>query len=261
MSALGDVLKVVGIPALNIKSSPGGLGTSLTRSPNLTPLVGLQNKLNGALGKLGSKIPFGGNIRFSATKLGTFNTPTSQGKYSKEAGKSYEGNILNPYSGGQFIRPTLFKTIIGLPVKIAVAHDAQVVSYSCQNCTLPGRRFSTGDARRGTPIMQKIPYDVLYPEVNMMFQVTKGMKERALFDAWQDIIYNPITNVFGYPDDYMVDVYIIQLDATTNEVRKYTLHEAFPVAVGEIQLAWDAFDQIETFTTSWVYKSWSAETL
>jgi len=263
---LGDVISAVGNPAIGGKTALGSLGSlsgGLSSKASLTPLVGLQNRLNGALGKLGSKLPFdiGGNLRFSATRLGTFNKPKQPGTYSNAAGKGIEGNAISPYSGGQFMRPTLFKTIIGLPNKLPSIHDAQIISYACQSCTLPGRRFSTGDTRRGTPIMQKIPYDVLYPEVNMTFQVTKGMKERALFDAWQQLIYNPETNVFGYPDDYMVEVYIIQLDANTNEVRMYTLHEAYPVAVGEIQLAWDAFDQIETFSTSFNFKSWSAVTL
>jgi len=265
--ALGDVISAIGKnPILSGAKSFGALGDvsgSLASAASLTPLVGLQNKLNGALGKVANKLPFdvGGNLRYSATKLGTFNKPSEAGKYSKVAGKGLEGNAINPYSGGQFLRPTLFKTIIGLPNKLSNAHDAQIISYACQNCTLPGRRFSTADARRGTPIMQKIPYDVLYPEVNMTFQVTKGMKERALFDDWQNIIYNEKTNVFGYPDDYMVEAYIVQLDAKTDEVRMYTLREAFPISVGEIQLAWDAFDQIETFTVSFMYKSWDAVTL
>jgi len=278
MSILGDVLKNVSkpnldttsnatsiIPPATTKSVSGGvggglLGGTLSVPQNITASLGLQGKLNGVLGEINKNLPINLNIRLSGPdgKMGTFIKPSPQGKYSKEAGKEYGGNTYNPFAEGQYLRPTKFKTIINIPQKISAAHDAEMVSYSVQNCTIPGRRFATADTRRGTTLMHKMPYDVMYPEVTMTFQVTKHMKERQIFDMWQDIIYNPNNNVFGYFDDYKADVKIIQLDNATDEVRIYTLYDAYPIAVSDVQLAWDAFDQIETFTCSFVYKKWDA---
>ena len=79
----------------------------------------------------------------------------------------------------------------------------------------------------------------------------------------------PNLGASGGDGSYSVDIDVLQLEraaetAETNQatdnniIRQYKLRYAFPTSVSQIDLAYDANDQIEEFTVEFQYAWWNA---
>lgn len=77
---------------------------------------------------------------------------------------------------------------------------------------------------------------------------------RDAIESWSNQIngYNSNTGTH-IPDDYMSDVYVYQLDGMGNRVKEYRLTLAWPSAIGPIELAQDANNQIEQFSVTFEF--------
>ena len=60
---------------------------------------------------------------------------------------------------------------------------------------------------------------------------------------------------------YTADLKVKQLerDETSSIIREYTIYGAFPTSVSQIDLAYDANDQIEDFTVEFQLQYWKVE--
>lgn len=56
------------------------------------------------------------------------------------------------------------------------------------------------------------------------------------------------------PADYQVNLQVTQLDRNNNPLKIYTLHSAFPVDIGDIQVDFGQNDTIETYTVQFEYQ-------
>ena len=69
---------------------------------------------------------------------------------------------------------------------------------------------------------------------------------RNAFESWVNTMANSdTTHGAMYTSLYQVDMQVHQLDRNDQIVKEYTFHDAFPLQVGQIQLDWDANNQIE----------------
>lgn len=85
---------------------------------------------------------------------------------------------------------------------------------------------------------------------------------RDAFEAWvNEISRAESTNGVLAPSSYQVDLEVYQLDRNDVQLKKYIFRDAFPTTVGDIQLSWDANNQIQEYPVTFVYNFWEAETL
>jgi hypothetical protein len=59
------------------------------------------------------------------------------------------------------------------------------------------------------------------------------------------------------PRDYQTNLYVTQLDRNNMPLKSYTLHSAFPVDMGDIQLNYGDNDTIETYTVTFQYQHYT----
>lgn len=84
---------------------------------------------------------------------------------------------------------------------------------------------------------------------------------RNAFESWVDTMANSdTTHGAMYTQIYQVDMQVQQLDRNDRIVKEYTFHDAFPLTVGQIQLDWDASNQIEIFPVTFQYNYFTSET-
>jgi hypothetical protein len=62
------------------------------------------------------------------------------------------------------------------------------------------------------------------------------------------------------PTDYQADLKVDQLDKDETVLKTYNFVAAFPTSVSPIELAYDANDQLEEFTTEFTYQYWTSNT-
>lgn len=67
--------------------------------------------------------------------------------------------------------------------------------------------------------------------------------------------FNNISDNSGelQPKNYQTDISFVQLDRNGNELKEWILRDAMPTNVGGIELDWEANNQVEIFTCTFVY--------
>lgn len=80
---------------------------------------------------------------------------------------------------------------------------------------------------------------------------------RDAFENWvNEISRAESTNGVLLPSAYQVDMEVYQLDRNDKQLKKYIFRDAFPTNVSDIQLSWDANNQIQEYSVTFVYNFW-----
>ena len=163
--------------------------------------------------------------------------------------------VLNKNKG--VARACHYEVIIKAPTAIAAANadNLNALSVLCENVQLPGRSFAT------TPQMiygvsRKMPYGVLYDDLNMTFICTDSMKERIFFETWQSAISSPTNNYFRYYNDYIGEFHIIKLDKSNSTAHFVVCEEAWPMTIQPQELSYSDTDSYLKLGVSFAYRRW-----
>jgi len=117
--------------------------------------------------------------------------------------------------GGGFANPSLY--YVSLPTWNTSSTQKQQIEFLTKSISLPSRSFQSVDRIVGQDFLS-VPYTYSNPSISMTFRVLNDHLTRQYIENWQQFIirdYNPnVENNFsvGYPDDYLRDIRIFQLD-------------------------------------------------
>jgi|TARA_R110002167_G_scaffold94321_1_gene252076 hypothetical protein len=215
------------------------------------------------------------------------------------AGKSAVGSALNLVSGltgsgadggqskfsinninsaigamGGLARSPLFLTTINPPPALAGANIGPQ-ALLCSSANLPGKQVTTHDHRRlGYGTVDRRVMGSVMPDVSMTFFVGNNGEPLTFFNSWSDNIMNTdagpgaegrsSSNVptFGirFRNEYITTIDIAWYDSTSNEVIKYTLHECFPMQIGDVSLAWADNDAFASVAVNFTYRYYTLST-
>jgi len=80
---------------------------------------------------------------------------------------------------------------------------------------------------------------------------------RSAFENWVNAISKAdSTNGIMQPSIYQAQLEVHQLDRSDQTMQRYRFHDAYPINVSEIQLAWEANNQIQEFNVTFAYNYW-----
>lgn len=144
-------------------------------------------------------------------------------------------------------RPNQFRVDLQFPDYVSGgANAAQLGRFHCKATSLPSSTVSP------------VPIYFLGRQVNVAgereFQpwtitiYNENFRVRDAFEQWSNG-FNNITNNTGIlsPTQYQRDMTCVQLDRNGLEIKKYVMIDCFPIQVGEIQLDFEANNQVEMF--------------
>lgn len=134
----------------------------------------------------------------------------------------------------------------------------QNILLLCDTVSLPGASINTSQNRIFGET-REIPTEMVYAPIQMTFLVDIDMNVKKLFDNW--IIHgvqNGNTRSFNYYNDYVADMDIFVQDVADGNRYVVYLYEAYPKAIGPIQLDYSAKD-IMKVTVDMQYKFWRSE--
>lgn len=177
-------------------------------------------------------------------------------------------------ANGGLTRASKFLVTITVPaISMDMAADLQ---FYCDSAQLPGIAMQTDEIRvAGYGNLEKRPYASIFQDVPCTFMNDTDGRVLKFFHKWVQLVYNfndsssmdaetaagiP-TNTFAYPKDYYGTVSIAHYDEKANEVITYTLYEAYPISVGDVQVDWSQSDTLLKIPVTFTYKWWAAETL
>jgi len=80
---------------------------------------------------------------------------------------------------------------------------------------------------------------------------------RNSMEAWSNAINSHVSNTRALPQQYKSDAIITQYGKDGSTLRIYNFEGIFPVDIEQIQMAWQATDEIQEFSVTFEYDLWT----
>jgi hypothetical protein len=127
--------------------------------------------------------------------------------------------------------------------------------------SLPPVNISTKSFKIFGPSYQR-PFGAEYggEGISFTFHVDRDMKVKTFFDDWAALVVDPVTGTVGWQEDYVIDLYIRQLDEQENVTYEVKLLEAFPRSVNLLELNNSAQNQTHRLNVLFGYRTWESLT-
>jgi hypothetical protein len=134
----------------------------------------------------------------------------------------------------------------------------------CEATELPGRTIATSDDTTSYGPNLKFAYDHTYSDHNLQIIASDDMYERRVFEVWMDNVVNG-PDMYGsrtsrsglvrYYDDYAAgEVRIHQMNEQGVTLAKYTLMNAYPIALSPMNLTWEEQNTYQRFSVTMTYR-------
>jgi hypothetical protein len=148
-------------------------------------------------------------------------------------------------------RPNLFNVTITPPTGIQIANH----TILCKGAAVPGLTLGVIEVPyRGRRI--KLPGDRTFAEWTATFIADQSLNLRAGFETWMATISSNdfgSTNLRTSTNEYRQNIVVDHLKDDGAVSKSYTLKEAFPTDISQIDLSYDTTDTIEEFTVTFQY--------
>ena len=168
--------------------------------------------------------------------------------------------MVSSFSGGGYAQPNRYIVEIFPPKKHPNLSSWKAdIFLRCESIILPGRNLSTTpDSNIHGPLRTVVNNANFADSINMVFQVSNDLRERVLFEKWQELAFNKVSWNVGYYNDYIGSVEIYLLDK--KNIKKYglKLHECFPVTIGPTELSYASKSEIVTIPISMNFRYWTS---
>ena len=176
-------------------------------------------------------------------------------------------------ASGGFTKSSKFFVEVYPPRSLAVNPN---LFFLCEAASLPGVGLATDEIRMaGYGNVEKRPYAPVFTDINLMFFNDANSKVLTFFHKWMQSVYNFNASMnpsgttrsgqpqmtLNYPNEYRGIVDITHFDDSGEQVVKYSLQDAYPIAISDVNVDWNNTDQLVRIPITFGYTYWSSETL
>jgi hypothetical protein len=91
-----------------------------------------------------------------------------------------------------------------------------------------------------------------FSDWTVTFRLDAAARLRKDFNRWMRFIHDPVTNIHGIPNFYMIDQEVWHLNTQGFVINRLKLVNAFPTSVGELSLDYSATEPA-TFDVTFRY--------
>jgi hypothetical protein len=157
-------------------------------------------------------------------------------------------------------RPNLFFVQLGFPASLGITSPGsdEDVSFMVKMASLPGSTVANIEVPfRGRKLM--VAGDRTFDPWSVTIINDNDFKIRNSFEQWMNAINDHVTNTGAIkPADYMAEMRVTQLNKKGEPQREYVIHNAFPTALGAIELDYGAESTIEEFSVEFQIMHWTS---
>ena len=148
--------------------------------------------------------------------------------------------------------------------------------FFCQAAALPGLTLASSDTRTlGYGMLDRTPTAAIAPDVTLSFMLDSDGQILKFFQNWmQNIInFDPthpsaatgaseiLTYEVNYKENFFSTITIFTFDKTGDTIHEYKLHEAFPMAMSDVELSWSTTDAISTLNVTFHQTSFTTNSM
>ena len=176
-------------------------------------------------------------------------------------------------SMGGLARPPLFLATVNPPRALVGAGPQPLL---CSSATLPGKQIIPVDHKRlGYGTLDRRVSGAVNPDVSLTFFVGTNGEPLTYFNSWLDNIFytdarnggegsspggTPTFNI-RFRSEYISTVQIAWFDDAQQRFLEYTLHECFPMQIGDVSLAWAENDSFASVAVNFTYRYYTLNTI
>ena len=131
------------------------------------------------------------------------------------------------------------------------------VQLYCESASIAGRSLlSTVDRQYGRN--KEVVYNApTYPPITLSFYCSEGLKEKQLFDRWNEYIVNSANGYdVAYYKDYTRMMAVKTLDRTGKISHVMTYHESYPKTISAVELNHNTTNATARLTVEMQYSWW-----
>jgi hypothetical protein len=163
----------------------------------------------------------------------------------------------------QGTKQNLFQVLLPFPAVSQATAQTGLFSFMCKAASLPPEEMGVVPVPYfGRQI--KVPGDRTFPEWQVTVINDEGFELRDAFEVWSNAINGHFSNLRNpaaqLSPGFQVNATVQQYGKIGDVIKEYDLIGVWPSAVTQIDLAWDANDQIEDFQVTLQYDWWEART-
>ena len=155
--------------------------------------------------------------------------------------------------------PSHYEVMIYPPgAEIGANGAAQNAAMRCSSITLPGKNLTTSLDANVYGVQPNIVDGVTFPgTANMVFTSSQNLRERKMFEAWQNLAWDKKSWNIGYYNEYVGFIDIFLLDGNFKRTYGIKLMEAFPKEIQGNDLSAAPATEALKLTVQIQYKYWT----
>lgn len=154
---------------------------------------------------------------------------------------------------------------------VSAPQDVSLLAYSA---TLPGVSMDFSEVRRqGYGPLERRARGAIFPPVNVNFMLDNKGTVIEFFNKWAKTIisfahqtgensvdpdHGGYLGEAGFYDDYICNIDIILYTPNEDKVVTYTLYDAFPQVIGDVELGWQQTDEFARLNVTFAYRYWTS---
>lgn len=176
-------------------------------------------------------------------KINPYRKETANGKAPIERFKA-------KFSGG--LRPNKYRVEFLGKDNIAPYNIWEKMSLLCKGTVYSFYTYDKQEVFHNNTTMESVN-KINFEPVILRFYVDRESDVLKVLHRWKELQYSDETGMFGYRDDYVVDIDVTLLDENLLDVTTVRYNNAFPINVDDIDLGYEASDTLMELTVTFAY--------
>ena len=130
------------------------------------------------------------------------------------------------------------------------------INIKCHTANFPQRNLVTSERAQNSSSF-RVPYTQAYDPVTFSFYADQDADTRRYFDLWQNTVINVRSNTLNFYNEFTANVEMWNLNELDEPTYGVRLEEAFPIAIGAMDIAFGNSGTYQTVTTTLQYRRWT----
>ena len=123
------------------------------------------------------------------------------------------------------------------PLALMIGQDDEELERYAHSVSLPGRNIETVE-RTEFGEAKNIGARHTHEECSISFYLSEDAREKRYIERWQDLVFNPVQQKYGYYRDYVGKIQIEILNHNNKKKAAYELQEAYPTGMSSVEFEW-----------------------
>lgn len=134
------------------------------------------------------------------------------------------------------------------------------INIKCHTAMFPQRSLATSERLQNSSPF-RTPYSANYDPVTFSFYADGDGDTRRYLDLWQNTVINVRSNTLNFYNEFVSDIKMWHVNETGQRTYGVHLIEAYPLAVGALDISFANMNNTQNIVGSFAYRRWEAMNL